>query len=83
MSEYEKKLESWLAENPEGYYTLPMKEIADAADITVVAAQRILPRMIAKREGILPSQQIPSSIFYLAQDKYVIHYTRVQFRDSL
>ncbi len=55
MTEHERKLDSWLGENPEGYFTLPMIVIADAARTTIAAAHRILPRLIAKRDNILPS----------------------------
>lgn len=56
MASSEQKLRDWLANNPEGYYELPMKEIADQSNTSIAAVSQILPRLIAKREGILPSQ---------------------------
>ena len=52
----ETRLAAWLKSNPDGYYSLPMKQIADDSGASVGAATRILPVLIAKRDGILPSE---------------------------
>lgn len=56
MASSEQKLRDWLTKNPEGYYELPMKEIADQSNTSIAAVSQILPRLIAKREGVLPSE---------------------------
>ena len=56
MASAEQKLRDWLANNPAGYYELPMKEIADQSNTSIAAVSQILPRLIAKHEGILPSE---------------------------
>ena len=55
MNTPEQKLSEWLRNNPEGYYTLPMEQIAKDAGVGLGAANRILPVLIAKRDGVLPS----------------------------
>ncbi len=56
MNGHERKLQNWLEKHPEGYYNLPMKDIAEAANTTISAAHRILPKLIAKRDNMLPSE---------------------------
>lgn len=55
MKTPEQKLSEWLANNPEGYYSLPMEQIAKDAGVGLGAANRILPVLIAKRDNVLPS----------------------------
>ena len=55
MNSPEQKLAEWLRDNPEGYYTLPMAQIAKDAGVGLGAANRILPVLIAKRDNVLPS----------------------------
>lgn len=55
MKTSEEKLLDWLNANPEGYYELPMKDIASASGTSIAAVSQILPRLIAEREGIMPT----------------------------
>lgn len=41
MASSEQKLRDWLAKNPEGYYELPMKEIADQSNTSIVSRQSV------------------------------------------
>ena len=56
MTETEKKLSDWLELNHDGYYNLPMKQIAEAAGTSIEAASRILPRLIARCDNVMPSE---------------------------
>ena len=50
------KLELWLQENPDDYFTKSLNKIADEIGIPFSAVQRNLHIMIAEREGMLPSE---------------------------
>lgn len=55
MATSEEKLIEWLEDNPDGYFELPMKEIAEASKTSIAAVSQILPRLIARKEGVMPS----------------------------
>ena len=56
MTDKEQRLSDWLRANPDGYYNLPMKQIADESGTGIGPANRILPRLIAKRDNVMPSE---------------------------
>ena len=56
MTDKEQRLSDWLRANPDGYYNLPMKQIAEESGTSIGIANRILPRLIAKRDKIMPSE---------------------------
>ena len=56
LTTQERKLHDWLEKNPDGYYSLPMKDIAEQSGTTVASASRLLPRLIARRDNTMPSE---------------------------
>ena len=56
MTDTDKKLSDWLGSHPDGYYSLPMNQIAKESGTSISAAARILPRLLAKTEDVMPSE---------------------------
>ena len=56
MTEAEQKLLDWLNSNPDGYYNLSMQQIATESGTSVGVANRILPRLLAKQDDVMPSE---------------------------
>jgi len=50
------KLKKWVDENPEGYLEMSFREIANEIGISHSTVDRNLIRIIAERDGLLPSQ---------------------------
>ena len=50
------KLQRWLDMNPNGFDTKTMSEIAKESDTNVSAVESTLPELIARRDGIMPSE---------------------------
>lgn len=55
MTQNRQKLTQWLALNPNGFDSKTYEQIAKESDTNVPAVQRELPRLIAARDGIKPS----------------------------
>ena len=50
------KLEKWLEDNPEGWLTESDQTIAEQAKVAAGSVARHLHMLVAKREGIMPSE---------------------------
>ena len=53
------KLEQWVDQNPGAWKSTPVKDIMEKADVPKTAVYTYLPRIIAEREGIKPSEVLP------------------------
>ena len=51
----QEKLQKWIEKNPEGYLQKSYEAIGNEIGITSMTVWRNLPKLIAKREGCLPS----------------------------
>ena len=50
------KLSRWLDANPDAFNTMTMERIAQESGTSKSAVNRFLPKLVAARDGILPSE---------------------------
>jgi len=58
MSQVRKKLETWVEQNPDAYLKKIYTDIAAEAGVSPSSCARVLPEVIARRNGCLPSEVI-------------------------
>lgn len=56
MSRVRDRMEKWLEDNPEGWLTESDQSIAEQAKVAAGSVARHLHMIVAKREGIMPSE---------------------------
>ena len=52
------KLTAWVESNPQGYYSKTLAEIASEAGVSPASVSNVLPEVMARFEGVLPSMVI-------------------------